>query len=283
MSFSAEWLALREPVDHASLNPEVKAALAYRFSRYADIDVVDLGAGAGSNLRALYRLLPAEQNWTLVDADAVLLAAARERLRTWAESAEPAGRKGEMLRLTKDGRTLTVAFKQADLATGFVDPIVKGVDLVTAAALFDLVSEPVIARMASTITGNGQVFLATLSYDGAMSWSPPHAADGEVRAAFNRHQAGDKGFGPAAGPESAALLHRAFYGRGYRVLRGTSPWVVTDAAGGLRAALDAGCAAAVGETGLVDRHVLEGWLDLRRAPGGSTVVGHEDLLAMPAK
>ncbi|MGL4239783.1 MAG: SAM-dependent methyltransferase, partial [Beijerinckiaceae bacterium] len=73
MSFSAEWLALREPCDHASVTPEVRAALSARFSGQATIRVVDLGCGAGSNLRGTFAALGREQRWTLVDYDRGLL------------------------------------------------------------------------------------------------------------------------------------------------------------------------------------------------------------------
>ena len=37
--------------------------------------------------------------------------------------------------------------------------------------------------------------------------------------AFHAHQAGDKGFGPAAGPGATAALQAAFEGAGYGVVR----------------------------------------------------------------
>ncbi len=110
MSFSAEWLALREPVDHASVSPGLRGALAERFAAESSIEVVDLGCGAGSNLRGTFDILPDRQSWTLVDYDPLLLAAARARLSAWADAAEPAG---EGLRLSKGGKSLSVAFRTA--------------------------------------------------------------------------------------------------------------------------------------------------------------------------
>ena len=51
--------------------------------------------------RDVARLLPNAQSWTLVDYDPVLLAAARERLRAWADHAELAG---DVLHLTVTAR-----------------------------------------------------------------------------------------------------------------------------------------------------------------------------------
>ena len=75
--FSAEWLALREPADHASRNRSVAGGLAGYFGNRDSVVVVDLGCGTGSNLRATSQLLPDRQSWTLVDYDLDLLAAAR--------------------------------------------------------------------------------------------------------------------------------------------------------------------------------------------------------------
>jgi SAM-dependent methyltransferase len=280
MSFSAEWLALREPCDHASVNPEVRAALAARFAGRDSVRVVDLGCGAGSNLRGTFDALGPRQHWTLVDHDPNLLAAARARLSQWADSAV----EGEdSLSLRKGGKSVDVAFRQADLATGAFAPVIAGADLVTAAALFDLVSVPAIELLAEAVTAAGQTFLTVLTYDGHTRWTPDHAADDAIRAAFNAHQKTDKGFGPAAGPGGTSALSKAFYRRGYRVLRGTSPWIVGSTFGPLRDELDKGFAAAAVESGQVDRATANGWLGRRLGREDAvSVIGHEDLLALPA-
>lgn len=280
MSFSAEWLALREPCDHASVNPEVRAALAARFAAHREITVVDLGAGAGSNLRGTFRALPASQRWTLVDYDPTLLRAARERLSAWADVAEAAG---ETLKLRKAGKELHVSFRQADLAAGGYAPVTEGADLVTAAALFDLVSVASIERLSADITAARQVFFTVLTYDGHTRWTPAHQADDSIRAAFNAHQRTDKGFGPAAGPGGTSALAKAFYARGYRVLRGTSPWIVDSSYGSLRDDLDKGFAGAAVESGKVSRDMARDWLESRLGRADAvSVIGHEDLLALPA-
>jgi SAM-dependent methyltransferase len=279
MPFSADWLALREPADHDALNPDVRRACRRFFASWSKIRVTDLGCGAGSNLRGLFAALPAEQHWTLVDYDPALLAAARARLMAWADWVDASG---DVLRLAKEGRDITIAFRQADFSEGDFAPLLEGAELVTAAALFDLVSCPVIDRLAETVTGNGQAFLTVLTYDGHAAWTPGHLADDQMREAFNRHQRTDKGFGAAAGPDATEALAKAFYQRGYRVLRGTSPWKVDARYGSLRRDLDEGWAAAVAETGRVAHPTIDHWLKIRNeAADAVTIVGHEDLLALP--
>ena len=155
-------------------------------------------------------------------------------------------------------------------------------DLVTAAALFDLISVSVIDNFADAVAANRQIFSTVLTYDGIAAWNPAHPADNGMREAFNQHQSGDKGFGPAAGPGATAALAAAFTRHGYRVIRGKSPWVLDRSYPELRRDLDAGWAGAVRETGLVPQAAIDSWLAGRAAdPDAVTIVGHEDLLALP--
>ncbi len=280
MSFSPEWLALREPADHAARNPEVAAALANHFAGRGPLRVVDLGCGAGSNLRGLARHLGADQHWTLVDYDARLLGAARAALMGWADTAKA---DGDDVKLTWGVQRITVSFTQADLSHGDLASLFKGADLVTAAALFDLVSVARIEAVADAIAAQRQAFMTALTYDGHAAWTPTHPANDAMRDAFNAHQKTDKGFGPAAGPGGTTALAKAFYKRGYRVLRGTSPWVVDERYSRLRVELDTGFAGAVRETGTVDEATITAWLAWRRqADDGVSIIGHEDILALPA-
>lgn len=265
MSFSPEWLALREPADHASINAEVRAALQAILAGRPEVHITDLGCGAGSNLRGLAPSLDCRQHWTLVDYDPKLLAAAKSRIETFASD-----------------RIAGITYRQADFSGGAFDDLVRDADVVTAAALFDLVSVPVIEKFAAAVAGGRKIFTTVLTYDGIAAWIPSHPADNGMREAFNHHQTGDKGFGPAAGPNATEALARAFEKHGYRIIRGKSPWVLDARYGALRRDLDAGWASAVRETAMVPATVIDSWLAARRSDDDAvTIVGHEDLLAIP--
>jgi SAM-dependent methyltransferase len=276
--FSADWLALREPADHRARNRELIRALGGRFADRERVTIVDLGCGAGSNLRALAPLLPPRQEWRLVDHDPALLAAARERVASWADEARP---DGGGLAVRKGDRHLSVVFRRADLANDLEQVLSGAPDLATAAALFDLVSPAWIDRFATAVAAEGAVFAPFLTYDGEERWEPPHPADAEMLAAFHRHQHGDKGFGAAAGPDAGRLLAQAFRARGYGVVEGDSPWRLDACRDALLIAeLALGIAQAVRETGLVPEPAVSSWLEARRSAAACTV-GHRDLLAVP--
>jgi SAM-dependent methyltransferase len=275
--FSADWLALREAADHRSRNPVLAAALAMHVSGRDTISVIDLGCGTGSNLRALAPILPARQIWRLVDHDPALLATARARIAAWADTSQDDG--GDLV-ATRDGRSLRVSFVGADLAEGLAEALGPAADLVTAAALFDLVSAPWIAHFAAAVAALRAIFYTVLTYNGVETWTPPHPADTAILAAFHAHQGRDKGFGPSAGPAASEALARVFVEEGYRVRSADSPWRLGAEDEALIRALAEGTAAAVREVGGVDARLLADWLARRRS-GAACAVGHTDLLAFP--
>jgi SAM-dependent methyltransferase len=277
MSFSAEWLALREPVDHRSVNRDLAAAVAARFDGPDHVSIMDLGCGAGSNLRGSHALFPDSQHWTLVDHDPALLAAARQRLAAWADEASEAG---EELLLVKGEKHLMIDFRQMDLTRDLERALDWRPDVVTAAALFDLVSAAWLERFVAALAARGLPLYTVLTYDGREDWQPPHAADAAVLAAFNLHQKTDKGFGPSAGPDATALMARLFKKAGYHVTQADSPWVLGGADRALTDALTSGIAAAARETGRVPPEDLTGWLAAKRDAAHGTV-GHQDLFARP--
>ncbi len=276
--FSAEWLQLREAADRKARNAPLLRSVAEMLSGRDEAVVVDLACGTGSNLRALAPHFPARQHWLLVDHDPVLLDAARQALAAWADEARSVD---GHLALTKDGLSIEVGFAQRDLAREIERILDMPADLVTASALFDLVSEQWIARMVASLAARRMPLYAALTYNGVNSWTPPHPSDDAVRSAFCAHQLRDKGLGSAAGPHGARLLADAFARAGYRVTTGDSPWIIGESEPALMREAANGIAQAAAETGLIAKAELVDWLVARLAASSCTI-GHTDVLAVPA-
>ena len=273
--FSAQWLDLREPVDHRSRSVELGRRLARHFEGWRPISVVDLGCGTGSNLRATAPLLGPDQGWTLVDYDQALLDAAGERLAAWADGAD---KQDNRLILFKGAKRLTVEFRRADIAGDLDTALGPSANLVTASAFFDLVSAEFIGRFAAAVAKRKTAFFTVLTYDGDQRWTPEHDADAAMAEAFHAHQASDKGFGPAAGPNAPDVLGEAFTSAGYSVEEADSAWRLGEADAALITDLARGFADAVRETGQVDAKLIAEWAAITRS---SAVVGHTDTLALP--
>ncbi len=250
MAFTADWLALREPADHAARDGALLRRAA-QATGPAPV-ILDLGCGTGSTVRAMAPHLPAGTRWRLVDNDPALLALA-------AKSAGP------------EAQTLCL-----DLADPDALPL-EGVTLVTASALLDLMPRAWVAALARRLT---MPFYAALSYDGQMAWDPADPRDAPVTQAFNRHQLGDKGIGPALGPDAVAASVAIFQDEGFDVAQADSPWQLGPDTAALHATLIDGIAAAADETGLPE---AQGWGRLRRdhAARSTCTIGHGDILALP--
>jgi hypothetical protein len=278
--FDPAWLRLREPVDHRSRNAGLASKLAAHFAERREATIYDLGAGLGSNLRGIYAHLPARQNWMLVDHDPALLSAACVEIANWAEKARPTS---SGIEAVKDGRSLHVEVKRHNLAA---DPAPWGKtppDLVTAAALFDLVSAEWIGRFVSALAAARIAFYTVLTHDARTEWSPPHPADAAMKAAFESHFGRDKGFGSSAGGDATRQIAEEFAKAGFMVERAPSPWVLGDGDVPLVAALAQGWGSAVRETGTASEATIGAWVEARTAGGVTCAVGHEDLLALPPR
>lgn len=275
--FSSDWLSLRETADHRARNPELLARLSAHFKNRESVSVFDLGTGTGSNLRATAPVLPGAQEWTLVDHDPKLLAAACDAIAAWADSSRATA---NGIGVSKDGCSILIDLKRADLATEPAAWSGAKPDLVTAAAFFDLVSAEWIERFVSAVARSKAVFYTALTHSSTAIWSPPHPLDAAVTEAFESHFGTDKGFGPSAGSKASELLGNAFSRAGYKVERRESPWRLNADDRPLIAELAQGWANAVNETKQIPSAEVAAWLDARQQDG-TCVVGHEDLLAFP--
>jgi len=276
--FSAEWLALREPADHAARSMELTRSVLNALPRDAPWRILDLAAGSGSNLRYLSSVFegpthgsaptPSEAceplvgadprvrpSWLLVDHDAALLA--------WV------------------ARDPHVETRRLDLSTLDNRGVFAGRALVTASALLDLVSEDWVRKLAVRSAEVSAAVLFALSYDGRVVCAPEDPEDEAILWLVNRHQQTDKGFGPALGPRATEVTARCFEALGYQVRRARSDWKVARQSRDLQGQLIDGWAQAATDMAPAREAMINAWRDRRLAhvaAGRSEItVGHEDL------
>jgi hypothetical protein len=288
----ANWLALREPADTAarSAAPETLAALTAAVDKaHGDgpLQVLDLAAGTGSNLRYLARRLPFAQRWLLVDHDPRLLAEVPSRLSSWGRAlGYTVSVEGSRTIIRGDDLQCDVETRCLDLGAPDGLDVFAGRELVTASALLDLVSARWLRAVAGQCLANRAAAFFALSYDGVSRCTPVDPADETVLALFNQHQARDKGLGgPAAGPGAVDAAVAAFEAVGYRLRRQQSDWTLSPAQHELQHQLIQGWADAAMETAPGASEMIQAWLAVRLAhlaAGRSHVtVCHEDLAAWP--
>lgn len=261
--FSVSWLDLREPADIAARNKSLAVKAVAWLELIPGPIVVDLGSGTGSTLRAISSLTEKNDNdklWRLVDHDGDLLDEA----------------------LRRHAKEFQVEDHQSDLSIVEELPF-GGARLVTASALFDLVSADLVDKLVRRLTGKKIGIYAALNYDGATNWTPPHSSDAQILAAFNQDQRSDKGLGLALGPEAATYLQRVFKQAGYQTFIESSPWQLTKDNAELVQALITGIADAVVGSPMLSTETIAAWKEFRLAhlQDGECIVGHLDFLALP--
>jgi hypothetical protein len=264
--FASDWLALREPYDHAARSTTPLQALAAWAAARDRLAILDLGSGTGSNLRGTSRALAVAQDWTLAELDPKLIAAGTPLLEALPER-------------------VTARYRQVDLQAELEATIGAGIDLVTCAAFCDLVSAAWLDRLVAAAARRRAALYLVLTYDGGWRWRPGDLFDATVKAAFDRHQATDKGFGPALGPHAVTALAERLQPLGGRLLVEPSDWQLGYDDRAIQQALLDGYVAAAGEM-LPDQAAEIGdWAAQRRRQidaGRSTHrVGHRDVLWLP--
>jgi SAM-dependent methyltransferase len=302
--FEADWLTLREPVDHRSrsrvLEQGLRDALADMGARVA----LDLGCGTGSNLRHLAPQLRGIERWIAVDHDAELLA--RVELPSGVAAAASPG-------FEKDPAPDASSDASSDASPGASSgPVAAGprpiaelervpgrleregleaigrADVVTASALLDLVGAPWMDDFAQAVAAREAALLVALSWDGTATWSggAPDPDDAWMNDTIQAHQRRAKGMGAALGPDAVPYLVAALERLGYSCRVEASPWRLQGrgdaplarewAAGWVQAAVEL-------EPGSAAR--AQAWADRRveaLGRGEARVdVGHFDLLALP--
>ena len=285
--FSTEWLAMREPFDLAA-RAESAATLdlhgmAARMRRDGQaLDVLDLACGTGANLRALAPRLGGAQRWLLVDHDPQLLSALPGVLAAWSRAAGWASSThAEGLRIEGPHWHADVRWRRIDLARELDSVPFADAQLVTAAALLDLVSASWFDALLGPLRRAGAAVLFALSVDGRIAWDPVLDEDEAVHALFAAHQRRDKGFGPALGIDAPAWAATRLEAAGYGVTQSRSDWCIEDLPM-LQAMIEGMAAAALEqEPGAVARVLAWRAQRLALAPRSQLRVGHVELLARP--
>ena len=289
-SFSPHWLALREPVDArsraADLANLVHEEVGRIRSRHSRVEIIDLGAGTGANLRYAAPLLAGTQAWLLVERDPLLLAAMAQQTRAWAHATHSeftAGGAQFAIRGTQfECQVQSLVLDLAVQLDGL--PLRRGV-LLTASALLDLVCEDWLRMLIGRAVAAQATVWFTLTYDGRIDCDPVEAEDQTVRELVNQHQRGDKGFGLALGPTAAGTAREILGEHGYRVHSASSDWCVGPEHAALQDALLEGWFEAACEIAPASIAMLRAWRERRRthiAALRSTLrVGHVDMVGRP--
>lgn len=194
------WLEHRYPCDEAARNPNIEKKFLEYFSQRDRLHIMDAGAGTGSNFRYYFSKLPEQQEWILLEQDATLLQACRDRLNRFAEENQyHLSEKGDQLLISSDRRQASIRFVQDKLENVKSLTDMEQLDVITANALFDLVSYEQFDAFAAQIACYQVCLMASLNYY-ETSFLPFASEDGRFIQYFHMHMLRPQDFGEAMGP-----------------------------------------------------------------------------------
>jgi hypothetical protein len=274
--FSADWLALREPFDHAARSLRLAKRLTEMLPQRPRI--VDLGGGTGNMFRFLAPIVGRGQDWMLLDGDGFLLDEAFGRTAAWARRQGFAATAiGDALQVSTPRGLWRMHVAQHDLS---IQPLPGGVwavqhDAIVCSALLDLVSSAWLRALRSAVS---VPILACLTADGRDVWRPRHRYDALVRTSFRRDMRRDKGLGPALGTDAIRTV-ASF------AASAPSNWHIPGAALQMQRTLVDATADAARAASPAQMRAITEWQEarVRQALQGrlAITIGHRDILILP--
>ena len=204
----AQWLAHRFACDAEARHDEIEHKFLDFFRQHqTSLKIVDIGSGTGANVRYYFDKIPHAQEWTLIEQSTYLLEECRHSLSAFAQEHNYSWQaQGDAFLLT-DTEEKTATIK---LVPGRLEHIEQLTDLphtdvVTANAVFDLLSFEQFDALVSTLARHDVCLLATLNYY-ETSFLPFSDQDHRFTHWYHMHMKRPQPMGIAMGPDCSAEM-----------------------------------------------------------------------------
>lgn len=225
--FTIDWLSERFRFDCLARNKKVEQSCINYFQGQPVLSIVDIGAGHGSNFFYLFPKFTQHQNWTLVELNADLLEAALTRMAQFAKANKyPCKRTGQTIIFKAGNKEIRIRGIHASFMDLKQLIRLEATDLVTAGAVFDLLSITLFEQLAQQLINSNTPLLSTINYNG-MAFSPQAEKDAYFIQLYGAHMQREQSFGNSMGPECTSLMLAFFERNNISVKVGESNWEIT--------------------------------------------------------
>lgn len=283
--FTTDWLSERFHFDSKARNKEVQQSCFQYLQHKSHLSIVDIGAGHGSNFFYLSPKLRQDQSWYFIELNAELLDAALMRIVSFAEKSKYTYQKTDYtVSIQAAGKKIQVTGICASFLQLPKIVSLQTVDLVTAGAVFDLLSENLFAEVVLPLIKAKVPLLATINYKG-MAFAPEQEQDAHFLHLYHQHMWRQQAFGRSMGPECLAYMTSFFLNHKVAVLTGSSDWQVGPTDKKMHHFLLSYLEAAIGEmiNSTQEKQDFEKWLTHKKEQLHqaqlTTKVFHQDLFA----
>ncbi|MEM7659825.1 MAG: hypothetical protein AAF399_27170 [Bacteroidota bacterium] len=286
--YPTHWLNTRFPFDARARNQALEQQVLTYLEGKTWVNLTDVGAGNGANVRHLWPLIPASQAWTLIEKDPLLVEAT---LAERSEQAQALGyrvhRSDKEVTFTKGQQEVRIQAVETSLLTAGAEGWFAGRDLILANAVFDLFTRAQFTAFMQDILPRGIPFYTTLNYE-SQAFAPTILHDAEINGLYEAHMQRPQAFGEAMGATGPKQMAEGLQEMGGKVQVAPSEWEIGPKDTEMHRYLLGFMAEAIPELGLdaAQQAQLSVWLAERNAQSANHSlqirVNHQDILAFPA-
>ena len=283
-----QWLAHRYACDAEARHPEIEHKfLAFFEQHQTALKVVDVGSGTGANVRYYFDHIPHAQEWTLIEQNGSLRDECRRSLAAFAkEQGYDWQERDDTFRLADAQKTATIR-----LVPGRIEHIeqladLSQTDVVTANAVFDLLSYEHFDTLVGTLARHNVCLLATLNYY-ETSFLPFSEEDYRFTRWYHLHMKRPQPTGIAMGPDCSEEMLDVLAEHHMMIEQEGSQWHLKQHATTMHHYLLHFIEHAVAELSLStdEQHDFDAWLShkktLCRQRKLEIIVDHSDIFAYP--
>lgn len=259
-AYPTHWLETRYPFDAEGRHPVLESEVLTYLQGKAQANIVDVGAGYGSNYQYFASKLTNEPNWSLLEHDPLLIEAMRQHV---------------------PRRVNLIQHSLLDISSAIDLP---NTDLVMANAVFDLFSEAQFLTFARPVFEANTPLYLSLNYTG-MGFEPQGNEDLEMIAHYDAHMQRTQPFGRAMGADGPAQMKVLLEQLGYKVQIAPSYWHIGAENEVMQSYLLGFMESAIGEMmrSPQEQDQLQNWIKDKRAALSlgalSMWVSHQDIWA----
>jgi len=180
----SNWLTDRFEVDAAARNKKVEECFFKLISYKRTLNLIDLGSGTGGNLAYLLPKIKNNQNWHLVEQDAILIEACKHRLN---KQFEVNNSSGHSMSIKNDANTIHLTWHHMDINEFLENTSYQNnFDVLTASALFDILPKATFQKILDFARSKKLLLFGTLNYENT-KFENASKADVHYAQLYQRH------------------------------------------------------------------------------------------------
>lgn len=284
----ALWLSYRSACDAVARNKGIERKFLEFFNHKPTLDIVDVGAGTGANFRYYFDHIRQNQRWTFIEKNAQLIEEAKACIAHFAQQKgyHLEQKHSNLMHISAGDKQASIKIIQGCL--GDIEHLVSlpDADVVTANAVFDLISYEQFDALVRKLKKEYVCLLSTLNYY-ETSFLPFSDTDARFIRWYHMHMKRPQQFGIAMGPDCCEEMLDLLHQQGMIIEQEASQWHITRNNTAMHHFLLSFMEDAIHKLNLAacEKEAFDQWMDKRkklcRERRLEIYVDHNDIFAYP--